>query len=837
MEQEWLLIDMHTHSEFSKINKPSDNARVKKMTAEEYVNILSSYGVKIFSITDHNYFSSKYYDEIDNYINNNSLNMKLINGVELDVYVELSNGKQDFVHMCVYFADGVNRKQLEKKVNSLYKDKNGSELKPNFIDVLNKFYELKTKYIVVPHGDKDRGLFKKHIIDNLNLNEVPEFYKYAMYKIFNAFDVSPSFFGESEQFWATSFCEKTNRFIELTQNMTDEELDNIKSHITDKIKNSDIILTTEEKEIYDYALKYGAYFSYFNFSDWHNNEDYNPSTNNFIFGSIKTAFESFEMSTLDPISRIINTTDKEIEIPNTILGKVQFKISGKEKKVFFSPGLNAIVGKRGSGKSLLLSVIRNLVDKNDSQGALIKYKSLKISDILAQNRGGINISLGSLSSVAFLTQDEIKDIFENPEKAQKTISNYFIDVKDIDITKINSIIEIGEKIVPINDNYKNLTSNILAIKKQNDYNYGVYNQINIADFKSNYNNSIKSLKQAINNLQIIGINSEILEEQLEQLIKIRDEYIKIVDLYNVIIANSNETIISINSKRTSNQVTQRQNMLDIQKSLETIKNNFDIQLNVEKLKYLLSNLKIDNPSVEIYKKGKYLFVTYYEIPENIGDILLEKIFTSITWANSIDDITKYIMGVPNRTLKSTSSNLVSELKKYINTENVFTAKKEFYEIKNRNIDYVSSIKTLEELKKNIEANNIVNLTNVSPGMKSVAYLDMLFDLEETILILDQPEDNIDNDYISNYLVPNIKDKKRIKQLIFVTHNPSVAVYGDAFNYIYAENNDEITYDNFIIEKPEDKEDLIKILEGGRASFSNRNKKFGNVLGEEEYGNM
>lgn len=543
------------------------------------------------------------------------------------------------------------------------------------------------------------------------------------------------------------------------------------------------------------------------------------------------------MSTLDPISRIINTTDTQIEIPNTILGKVQFKIRGKEKNVAFSPGLNAIVGKRGSGKSLLLSVIRNLVDKNDTQGALIKYKNLKINDILAENRGGINISLGSLSSVAFLTQDEIKDIFENPEKAQKTISSYFIDVKNIDMTKINNIIEIGEKIVPINGNYKNLTSNILAIKKQNDYNYGVYNQINIAEFKSNYNNSIKSLKQTISNLDDIGINSEALKNELEQLILIRDEYIKIVDLYNAIIEDSNDSINSINSKRTNNQVTQRQNLLDIQKSLETIKNNFEIQLNTEKLNYLLLNFKIENPSVEIYKKGKYLFVTYYEIPENINEVLLEKIFASITWANSIDDISKYIMGTPNRTLKTTSSNLMSELKKYISTGNVFTAKKEFYEIKNRNIDYVSSIKSLEDLKKNVKEDNIINLTNVSPGMKSVAYLDMLFDLEETILILDQPEDNIDNDYISNYLVPNIKDKKRIKQLIFVTHNPSVAVYGDAFNYIFAEYNDEITYNNFIIEKPEDKENLIKILEGGRASFSNRNKKFGNVLGEEEYGNM
>ena len=46
-------------------------------------------------------------------------------------------------------------------------------------------------------------------------------------------------------------------------------------------------------------------------------------------------------------------------------------------------------------------------------------------------------------------------------------------------------------------------------------------------------------------------------------------------------------------------------------------------------------------------------------------------------------------------------------------------------------------------------NSLKNLSKASLGTQSVAYLDMLFDLEETILVLDQPEDNIDNDYISN----------------------------------------------------------------------------------------
>ena len=74
------------------------------------------------------------------------------------------------------------------------------------------------------------------------------------------------------------------------------------------------------------------------------------------------------------------------------------------------------------------------------------------------------------------------------------------------------------------------------------------------------------------------------------------------------------------------------------------------------------------------------------------------------------------------------------------------------------------------------------------------------------------------------------------QLIFVTHNPSVAVYGDAFNYIFVENDNKIKYSNYYIEDVDDKEKILKILEGGRESFSNRNKKFGNILGAEEYEN-
>ena len=78
MEQEWILCDLHTHSQYSKINKNGDKDKVREMSAAEFVNILHAKGIKLFSITDHNYFSKSYYDEIENYIRDAKLNICLL---------------------------------------------------------------------------------------------------------------------------------------------------------------------------------------------------------------------------------------------------------------------------------------------------------------------------------------------------------------------------------------------------------------------------------------------------------------------------------------------------------------------------------------------------------------------------------------------------------------------------------------------------------------------------------------------------------------------------------------------------------------------------------------
>lgn len=144
MEQEWLLIDMHTHSGASAKRKHSEN--VWPMSAKEFVDTLYDYGNKVFSVTDHNSFDAKFYDEMDQFIVDNHLQMKLINGVEFDTYIDDNN----FIQICIYFEDHVERTELEAIVDNLY----DHDEKPRFDKILNCLASLNCKLIVIPHGDK-----------------------------------------------------------------------------------------------------------------------------------------------------------------------------------------------------------------------------------------------------------------------------------------------------------------------------------------------------------------------------------------------------------------------------------------------------------------------------------------------------------------------------------------------------------------------------------------------------------------------------------------------------------------------------------------------------------
>ena len=84
----------------------------------------------------------------------------------------------------------------------------------------------------------------------------------------------------------------------------------------------------------------------------------------------------------------------------------------------------------------------------------------------------------------------------------------------------------------------------------------------------------------------------------------------------------------------------------------------------------------------------------------------------------------------------------------------------------------------------------VEFEKASPGQQASALLELLLNQSAGTLIIDQPEENLDNQTIYKILVTCIKTAKQRRQVIMVTHNPNLAVVCDAEQIIYARSLSE-----------------------------------------------
>jgi hypothetical protein len=126
------------------------------------------------------------------------------------------------------------------------------------------------------------------------------------------------------------------------------------------------------------------------------------------------------------------------------------------------------------------------------------------------------------------------------------------------------------------------------------------------------------------------------------------------------------------------------------------------------------------------------------------------------------------------------------------------------------------------------------LDKLSTGQKATALLYLLLLETEGPLVLDQPEDNLDNRFISEGVVPKIKQEKGRRQFIFSTHNANIPVLGDAELIVcmraagepgdgYAEIPNDLIG---AIDQPSVARLVEEILEGGEDAFETRRLKYG-----------
>jgi len=136
---------------------------------------------------------------------------------------------------------------------------------------------------------------------------------------------------------------------------------------------------------------------------------------------------------------------------------------------------------------------------------------------------------------------------------------------------------------------------------------------------------------------------------------------------------------------------------------------------------------------------------------------------------------------------------------------------------------IISVMTKGTKPKNIPINQL------SDGQKHTIMLTIAMLSESNIpLVIDQPEDDLDNAFIFSAVVKALRSIKEHRQVILVTHNANIAVLGDAELLLPMRRSGDggIAYDRGSIDKGETKMAVVTILEGGAMAFQRRQEIYG-----------
>ena len=126
------------------------------------------------------------------------------------------------------------------------------------------------------------------------------------------------------------------------------------------------------------------------------------------------------------------------------------------------------------------------------------------------------------------------------------------------------------------------------------------------------------------------------------------------------------------------------------------------------------------------------------------------------------------------------------------------------------------------------------LDSLSKGQKATAVLLLLLLESDAPLVIDQPEDDLDNRFITESVVPRMREEKRNRQFVFSTHNANIPVLGDAEMILgmtasgeAAQGRGRVPIQHMgSIDAPKVRKVVEELLEGGRDAFERRRRRYG-----------
>lgn len=733
-----LKLDLHIHSCYSS-NK--DGKKVKNNTKENVTTLiqkLNENGVNICAITDHDIFSYDMYHELKKAeLEDNSIK-KVLPGIEFSINFK-NDEDNKVIHVIAIFSDKNDDKikNIEDIMSENRPDESTKAYNENiFLDILR---QIDIDTILIAH-QKNSLYSSKARANDANGLGTKKFLEFIYSDYFEAFE----------------FKNKRNEVLNKTFLITN-----------DVDKNVSFVTGTDCHDWTVYPQE--------------TNSD-NCSTFPYTYAKCLPTFKGLVMAFTDT-TRLKREVNSFFSADNKYINEINLCINGQDLTVPMSRGINAIIGDNSVGKSMLLHV---LTDYSKGISSRIK-KGYK--EYLNENNVKIYDKIPKDYVFAFDMQGEIRTKFEeNKIKADEFLKNYFperVDSKpykdiieneinkmisylnekfDID-RKINSLVEF--KIEIIDESAESLTfeKNLRRTKKRT-------NKLDKID--DSIRTNIINLEELIK-LPIEDEDKEYIKSFISHLKNIKNKY----SSQKSEILRINERIEKISNVIDKVSAEHGKTISDTQKRSERFSNSTDLLLeSITEIIKRLHCLSIYSPNIKdeiIDAKVNHIFKYDFVSKLNINEINNEY-FENL--------ISKALKKNAELHWDTITEEQLKDAVKYCDEDMIVT---DYF--KQQLMAFVD--KDLEP-KYAIVENGEDKFKELSSGFNSKIYFDLISHEHNRagIYLIDQPEDNVSQTAIREYLLDYFKSMSEIRQIILVTHNPQFIVNLDVDNLIYISNSDD-----------------------------------------------